>query len=134
MRTCRSRDSGTTYSPELLKRQQSITRLQRFSDRCCSAEAGADMRAVRLWSWIFFLTNLPHSRKRRSDGSGILHLRLHWHLLPYCFLLRLAISSGSCSGLLSPAISPIMQQVLRSHLRLRIIGHSANIYVQSPYF
>lgn len=99
-----------------------------------SVEAGVDMPAGQLWSWIFFLTSLHHNQERISDGSDTLHLRFHWYLLPHCSLLRLAISNGLCSGHLLSAISLIMLWALHSHLRLSITEHFVNIYVPSLYF
>ena len=93
MRICRSRDSGITYSPEFLRLPPFITPLQRFSGHYYSAEAGVDMPAGQLWSWIFFLISLHHNQEGISDGSDTLHLRFHWYLLPHCSLLRLAISA-----------------------------------------
>lgn len=61
----------------VLKLPPFITPLQRFSGHCYSAEAGVDMPAGQLWSWIFFLTSLHHNQERSSDGSDTLHLRFH---------------------------------------------------------
>ena len=123
-----------THSPEFLRLPPFITPLQRFSDHYYSAEAGVDMPAGQLWSWIFFLTSLHHNQERILDGSDTLHLRFQWYLLPHCSLLRLAISNGLCSGHLLLAISLIMLWALHSHLRLRITEHFVNIYLPSLYY
>ena len=64
----------------------SIMQSQKFSGRCFSAGAGADMLAGLQWCLIFSRTGSRWLQENRSDGYGILHLRVLLYLFLRYFL------------------------------------------------
>lgn len=92
---CRLRDFGIIFLRECLKPQPSIMQSQKFSGRCFSAGAGADMPAGLQWCLIFSRTRSRWLQENRSDGYGILHFRVLLYLFLHFWSLWVIFH---CSG------------------------------------